>query len=419
MDALVIGLGSAGDVHPMVGLALALRRRGHGVRLVAAEVFRPLAECSGLAFIGLGTEKDYYDALRDPNLWDPYRAFPVVCRRLLLPLMRPLFEIIARERAAGPFVVVAPGTAFGARIANEALGVPLATAHLQPALIRSVYDPANYGFPDVIGHLPRPLRRFYLHAADRFLIDRILAPEVNGFRAELKLPPIRRLFEGWIHSPQLVLGFFPEWFAAPQPDWPPNVRLTGFPLYDESDSWEPPAEWAEFLEGGEPPVVFAAGSANVQAKEYFRISAEACRAGGWRGLLLTRYRELLPPRLPAGVRHFDYVPFSRVLPRAAALVHHGGIGTLAQALAAGIPQLIVPHAHDQPDNAVRVRRLGIGDMLLPKRYTVAAAGRMLSTLLRSDSIHRNCRRRACDLAAMNPLDEACGLIERLAGERES
>jgi rhamnosyltransferase subunit B len=419
MDALVIGLGSAGDVHPMIGLALALRRRGHGVRLAAAEVFRPLADRSGIDFLGIGEENDYYDALRDPHLWDPFRAFPVVCRRLLLPLMRPVYEIVARHRPGGAFAVVAPATAFGARIANEAHGIPLATAHLQPALIRSVYEPVNYGFPDIVGRLPRKLRRLYLHAADRLIIDRILAPEVNRFRAELGLPPVRRLFERWIHSPGLVLGFFPEWFAAPQPDWPANVYLTGFPLYDESDLREPPAALAQFLQTGEPPVVFAAGSANVQAREFFRVSADVCRASGRRGILLTQFRESLPPELPACVRHFEYLPFSRVLPRAAALVHHGGIGTVAQALAAGIPQLVVPNAHDQPDNAVRVRRLGVGDMLLPKDYTAAAAGRMLSRLLESDSVRRNCLLRARDMAAANPIESACALLERMACGRQS
>ncbi len=92
--------------------------------------------------------------------------------------------------------------------------------------------------------------------------------------------------------------------------------------------------------------MFTAGSAMTQGADFFRVSAEVCRRSHWSGILLTQFPEQLPATLPEGVCHFDYVPFSQVLPRAAAFVHHGGIGTVAQALAAGVRQLVVPLAHD-------------------------------------------------------------------------
>jgi rhamnosyltransferase subunit B len=415
MTVLLVALGSAGDVHPNVGLALALKRRGHRVVLVTSKVFAPLAQRAGIEMHGLGTEQEFYDALRDPDIWHPYRAFSVVARRLILPMMREVYQIIESSSGSGDTVVAAPATAFGARIAHEKLGVPLVSVHLQPTMLRSVYGPPVFGFPDILGHLPRSLRRVYLRAVDRHVIDPLLAPEVNAFRAELGLPPVRRFFEGWVHSPQLVLGLFPSWFAVPQPDWPPHVHLTGFPLYDESD-WRPPADGLiEFLEAGDPPIVFTAGSAHAFSAEFFRVSVEACRAGGWRGILLTQFHEQLPARLPDHVRSFDYLPFSTVLPRAAALVHHGGIGTTAQALAAGVPQMVVPFAHDQPDNAVRVHRLGVGDFLLPRRYQARAVVQNLKRLTGSATIGENCRRRARDLAENAPLDKACVLIERDSG----
>src|SRR5262249_23103027 len=150
----------------------------------------------------------------------------------------------------GRTIVVAPGTAFGARIAQEKLGVPLVTFHLQPAILRSVYDSPCYGFPDVIGRLPRWGRRAVAALVDKFLIDRMLAPEINAFRAELGLPPVRRIFY-WANSPQLVLGLFPDWFAAPQPDWPLNTRLTGFPRYDETNVRPCPPDVEGFLASGE------------------------------------------------------------------------------------------------------------------------------------------------------------------------
>ena len=413
MRVIVVALGSAGDVHPNVGLSLALASRGHNVMLVAASVFEPLARRVGLKFRGLGTEKDYHDSVRDPDLWHPTRALSVIARRLIIPSMREVYEIIARERQTGEIIVAASGLTFGARLAQERLQVPVASVHLQPAIFRSVVEPPVVTFPDVLGILPRALRPYFYRAADCFFIDPLLVRPVNDFRRELGLAPVRRLFDLWMHSPQLVIGLFPDWFAAPQPDWPPNVHLTGFPLYDESDAREIPAELSEFLASGPAPVVFAAGSANAQAREFFQVSADVCRRTGWRGILLSQFPEQLPVPLPEGVRHFNYVPFSQVLPRAAAFVHHGGIGTTAQALAAGVPQLVRPLAHDQPDNAERVRRLGAGDILRPNQYRTARVIECLGRLMQSPTVRVNCQRLKHVLSSSHALTHTCKLIEQL------
>ena len=413
LQVIIVGLGSAGDVHPNVGLALALRERGHRVLLIAASVFRPLAERTGLEFVGIGTDEEHYATLRDPDLWHPFRSFPVVARRLIVPSVRPVYETIQKRMEASRTVVAAPGLAFGARIAHEKLGVPLATVHLQPIMLRSAIAPGCFGFPDILRVLPRALRKLYYRAADRYLIDPLLAEETNAFRAELGLPPVRRFFDGWIHSPQLVIGLFPDWFAPPPPDWPPHVALTGFPLWDEGEVWEPSAEMEGFLAAGDAPIVFTAGSAMMHASDFFRVATEVCRMSGRRGLLLTKFPEQLPSLLPAEVRHFDYVPFSALLPRAAAFVHHGGIGTTAQALAAGVPQLVVPAAHDQPDNAVRIRSLGVGDFLTPKSFHTKNVLECLDRLA-APGVQENCRRRAQEIARQKPLESACRLIEDLA-----
>lgn len=413
MRILIIGLGSAGDVHPNVGLAIALRDRGHDATLVAPCVFEPVAERAGLRFVGIGTEKEFRAAIHDPELWDPWRSFQVVAKRLIIRWMRPVYEIIAEHRASGPVTVVAPSTSFGARIAREKLGVPLATAHLQPSLLRSAVAPSCYGFPDIIGLLPRFLRGPYMRLADSLIINPPLAPDLNRFRAELGLPPVRRPFDTWMHSPDLVIGLFPEWFAPPAPDWLPNVCLTSFPLYDESDTRDAPLELTGFLDAGDAPIVFTAGSAMTQARQFFHESVAACLAGGWRGILLSQFPDQLPAELPQSVRHFDYAPFSAILPRAKAFAHHGGIGTTAQAIAAGVPQLVVPFAHDQPDNAVRVKRLGVGDFLLPRRYRARAVAAKLEELTASDAIREQCRRRAADLENTGAVAETCNLIESL------
>jgi UDP:flavonoid glycosyltransferase YjiC (YdhE family) len=257
------------------------------------------------------------------------------------------------------------------------------------------------------------VKRLVYWLADRLAIDPVAAPATNAVRDELGLPPVRRLLGDWCHSPQRIVGLYPPWFAPPQPDWPPQLVLTGFPLFDERGLSEPPPELADFLAGGDAPVVFTAGSAMRQGHTFFREAAVACGLLKRRGLLLTRYPEQLPATLPDGVRHVSYVPFSQLLPHAAALVHHGGIGTTGQALAAGVPQLLMPMGHDQPDNAARVDRLGVGRSLPPRRFKAPTVARLLGELLGSAEVAARCREVAGKFDGANPLAETCRLIEGL------
>jgi UDP:flavonoid glycosyltransferase YjiC (YdhE family) len=189
-----------------------------------------------------------------------------------------------------------------------------------------------------------------------------------------------------MHSPQLNLCLFPDWFARPQPDWPPQTQLTGFVYYDrQGDGDDLPNTVNEFINAGSPPIIFTPGTAMKHANQFFLDCVEACGRLRRRGILLTGHPEQLPDELPADIRHFAYLPFSKVLPRTAALVHHGGIGTTAGAIAAGIPQVIRPMAHDQPDTAARVERLGIGVSLPPGKFNAASLAGKLDTLMTSRS----------------------------------
>src|SRR5947209_11251198 len=149
----------------------------------------------------------------------------------------------------------------------------------------------------------------------------------------------------------------------------------------------------------------------MHARDELAASAEACRLLGRRGLLVTKHPAQLPPTLPPGVIHVDYAPFSELLPRCAALVHHGGIGTTAQALAAGVPQLIVPFAHDQHDNAARVKRLGCGAELASRRYRPTAVAGKVGFLLSDSRIAASCRSVAARFEGQDALEETCDLIE--------
>src|SRR5579862_24803 len=412
MNVLLPTLGSAGDVHPAIELGMALQKRGHRATVVTNEFFGDQIRASGLEFIAMGTIREGEEIIADPRLWHPTKSFECVAERVILPNIARLYEIIREHRAAHT-VVAASGICLGARVAQEKLGVHLATVHLQPALFPSMVDAGHQGRIPMGPGVPRILKKALFWLMDTIWVERMLAPGLNAFRATLGLAPVHRIFRQYLHSPELVLGLFPDWFAPPQPDWPPNSHLTGFILHDAGAHYPVPDGVEEFFAAGPPPVVFTPGSAAATLTKFFRESVEACRIAGIRAMLVTNYPEQLPPDLPPGVRAFPYLPFSQILPRCSALVYHGGIGTLAQAIHAGIPHLVVPNGHDQPDNGARVERLGLGFSVCPERYKARRVARMLGELQTSPQIRQRCREFAGKIDQKAALERACSLIERL------
>jgi UDP:flavonoid glycosyltransferase YjiC (YdhE family) len=413
-DVLLMPVGSHGDVHPYVALGRTLQARGHQVTMITSAYFERMAARAGLPFIGLGTVEDYLACADHPDLWRPPRAFQVVAQMGILPWMRASYQMIAERYVPGRTVVVSSVLGFGARIAREKLGVPLLSLHLQPAVLFSSQSPPE--LPLTLGRpwFPTWGKRLLYWLGFRFLIDPAVGPATNAFRAELGLPPVSGFLRTWAHSPDGGVGLFPDWFCPPEKDWPPGVTLSSFPLFDEAGMTQANPEAEAFLSSGEPPIVFTPGSAMKQGHAFFSAAADACQRLGKRGMLLTRFTDHLPPRLPEGVRHFEYVPFSQVFRRAAAVVHHGGIGTLAQALAAGAPHLVMPMAHDQPDNASRLMRLGVGAALRPSAFRGPAVARELKKLLGSPRVAARCAGLARRLEGADPLGPVCERVERLA-----
>ncbi|WP_167086711.1 glycosyltransferase [Massilia frigida] len=163
-------------------------------------------------------------------------------------------------------------------------------------------------------------------------------------------------------------------------------------------------------------MAFTSGTANATSHVFYAASAEACRLSGKRGILITPHTAQLPAALPPGVAHADYVSFKALLPRVAAFVHHGGIGSTSQALAAGVPQLIQPMAFDQFDNASRALRLGVARCIAPKRYTASAVADQLKRLTADQALTARCKAVAAMTAASAGVGEACDLVEKvLAG----
>jgi rhamnosyltransferase subunit B len=412
MDILLMPVGSSGDVHPFAGLGLALQRRGHSVQLVTNGHFRPLAERVGLPFVEMGKAERYIEIQNDPDLWHPTRALKTIFGKYMPDLVRLQYDRIA-ELGKPDTVVLAGSLAMGARVAQEKHGVRLVTVHLQPSVLRSFVTPPMLGPIAFPRWLPRWAVRGSYNVLDRLLVDPIIGPAVRPLRTELGLPRVRGYFGAWWNSPLLVLALFPEWLA-PAPDYPAQMKFPGFPLYDERTDNVLPDDVRQFLDDGEPPVVATFGSGMRLGAPYFAAVADACRQLGRRGMLLTPFRGQIPERLPPNVRHFDYVPLGLLLPHAAALVHHGGIGTCAQGLSAGVPQVVMPLAHDQPDNARRLRLLGAGRTLMPKKFRGPALAQTLRELWRDPRTAPACADVAQRLKKDDAIGAACRHIESLS-----
>lgn len=410
MRILLFPLGSAGDVHPFVGIGLALKARGHDVVLSTSAYFDDMVRKAGLESAPIGTREDFARTLADPDLWHPSRAFATVIHKGVENTYQPVLETVRRLNKPGETVVVGATLSLGARTAAEAVGIPYVSVHLAPAIFYSTIKPPF--FPGMIwgSWVPRWFHRFQLWVG-RKATDRIALPGLNRFRAGLGLPPAREIIRDWWHAPKRTIGLFPEWFAPVQPDWPSQTKLTGFPLFDEKGQRETPPALLKFLDDGEPPILFTPGSAMAHGGDFFREAVRACTMLGRRGLLLSQFPETVPKDLPASIAHFEYAPFSEVMPRCAALVSHGGIGTCAQALRAGIPHLVQYMAHDQPDNAQRLIALGVGDGLAARKFKAAVVARKLAALLDSAEVKASCKAAAAKFNPQQWMQQTCELIE--------
>jgi rhamnosyltransferase subunit B len=328
-------------------------------------------------------------------MWDVGRIWALGMERVLAPAMRPTYELIRDRTRHDSWIVLARWAVFGARLAEEKLGIPLCTVYMSAEAL-NVCDPSSTA------------------SRSRGISgDDVFGPAINAYRDELGLRPVKQICESWLHSPRHGLGLFPDWFCTRQPCWPPQVTTTGFVTYD--DVLEPaPVEALEaFLQAGDPPIVFTPGTGMPRAGDFFRVSLAVCASLGMRAIFLTLHHAHLPPRLPPWALHANYIPMRDFLGRTAALVYPGGIGTCAQAIRVGVPQLLVPTAVDQFDNTLQIEALGLGVHVPMKEYEEELVTKKLTELLSAQSVRRTCSMYASRFAVGNSLEKTCNFIEGL------
>jgi len=402
-------LGSAGDILPLINLSQALSKRGFQTKLIASPVFQKLSSDSNVGFIPLGTDHQFNAMINNPDLWHPTRGFSVIVQHGILPFLRPLFEIICTFDPKDT-LVVSPLLLFGAHLAYEKYGVPFVTLQLQPSLLRSVFAPPVLGEFQIPGWLPPNLVNLYYKMLDRSFIDPVLAPSINAFRSDLGLPPIHRILDRYVFSPIRNICLFPDWFAPPQSDWPVHTSLTGF-IAPQRESEPISPELRAFLSEGDKPLVFTAGTAMRHSDEFFQTAFSVAQLLDKRAVLVSRQKLQVPEKLSKKVLYQAYADFSQLLPHASVFIYHGGIGSLAQATSAGVPQLIMPMSQDQPDNAVRIQRLGLGDFIKPNQFKAKPVAKKIENLLMNPEIQKNCQRYSAKINFDGNLEKTCLELE--------
>ena len=397
MTILIVCWGSYGDVYPYVGLALALKSLGYRPVLATAEFYRPLIESLGFELRPFGPQIDPNDRDIIARVLDPVRGADALIKELLMPSLRADYAAIDAAAHDAELIVTHPIT-FAAVVVAQARRLPWVSTVLAPTSFFSATDVPVLAPAPFLMHLGR-LGAWYGHLIARIArtSTRAWMEPVFALRRDVGLPPGEHpLFEGQF-SPTLTLALFSRVIGTPQPDWPPNVVVTGFVFYNGPE--ELPAELVEFLDAGPPPAVFTLGSSAVAvAGRFYEESIRAVERLGIRGVLLTGglQQQLPRGRMPSGILLVDRAPHQLLFPRASVVVHQGGAGTLAQALRAGKPMLVVPHAHDQPDNAWRVTRLGVARTVRPRAYQGRQVAREIERLLRDSTVAT----RASELSAV-------------------
>ncbi|MFM0499993.1 glycosyltransferase [Paraburkholderia caffeinilytica] len=412
---IITAIGSAGDVHPLLGIGAALAARGHEVVFCTHPPFAEAVSRQGFAFVPIGTAAEYEAAMANPALWHPRTSFRTLWA-VIAPTLRPHFDTLTALTDSDT-VLVGTLWAFSARLMQELYRVPFVSVQVSPSTLLSAHAPPTHPRLTIPRGLPLAVKKALLRLIERYALDKVCGPALNALRAELGLAPARRIFGEWLHSTDGVLCLFPDWFAQAQPDWPAPRCLSGFPLFNDTGVHATDPQLDAFLAAGERPVVFTAGSTLIDQARYADAVSAALMESGMRGILLTPDA----PQAEAPAAQADawtdaqgvllkrrYVPLQKLLPRCRALVHHGGIGTAALAYAAGIPQVVTPFAHDQFDNAQRVVASGCG-IRLDKPLQPQALARALRHLLGSPSIATQCGR-VQDRLASSP--EGCEAAAR-------
>lgn len=419
MRIVLSNIGTYGDINPLIAIALELRRRGHVPVMALPAVYAPKIAPLGLEFHAVRPDIDPTNSILVEMVYDVKHGTEHGLRNFLFPALRQTYTDLldaATKPVRADLLLLGELNYAGPVVAEEAK-IPWASYVLAPLSFFSAYDPPVLPpFPQLaradrlagMGQLMKRLAHF---------TTRKWPQPIYELRRELGLAKgANPLFDAK-HSPQLVLALFSRVLGVEQKDWPQNTLITGFCFYDaDAGNGGLPPHLEEFVAAGPPPVVFTLGSAAVLAAgDFYEVSAKAAMELGIRAVLLigTDPRNKLRQALPNSICVAEYAPYSKLFSRAALVVHQGGVGTTAQCLRAGRPMLIMPYSHDQPDNARRMQRLGVAQVIQKSGYKAVRVARTLRAMLDEPGFAQHAQLVAGWLRGEDGVKAACDALEEL------
>lgn len=411
---LLITVGTTGDIHPFMRIASALQSLGRKVSFITHSYYENVVRDAGLPFIGIGTDEEFLAVLRNPAIWDAKKGFSALLADYSTGIKQLLEAIHSASAQQPPVVITHPFAVPAAAIARERGVVKsVVAAYLAPSNLRTCHDPLNIGTLSVPRWVPMSWRRALWRFVEKGWIDPVAIAQLNAVRTPLGLPKVNSFLTHIAEAPDVSLTLFPSWFAPVAPDWPRPLIEGDFQLFETATQGGFSDELTAFLAAGENPLVFTPGTGNLHAADFFACAISAINQTGRRAIFLTRERSQIPAQLPESILWQPYVPLSALLPHAAALVHHGGIGTTAEALRCGTPQLITPFAWDQFDNAARIASLGAGLVIPARQLRPRKLARSLQNLYASETIRTQCTLLASRFSLPHKPVDLCREVERL------
>jgi len=413
-------IGTLGDIHPLIAIALELKRRGHVPVMALPQVFEPRVRPLGLEFHAVRPDIDPNNNILVEMVYDVKKGTERGLRDFLFPVLRQTYEDLldAATQPERADLMLLGELNYAGPLVAEMTGIPWASYVLAPLSFFSAFDPPVLPMYPRLARADRAVPGFgrVIKRLARFTSRKWPQP-IYDLRAELGLARGSNPLFDAKHSPSQVLALFSRVLGVEQKDWPDHALITGFCYYDaDAGNQALPAELEVFLAAGPPPVVFTLGSAAVLAAgRFYEFSAKAAMRLGVRAVLLIgsdpRNRPL--QALPESICVAEYAPYSALFPRASLVVHQGGVGTTAQCLRAGKPMLIMPYSHDQPDNARRMQRLKVARVLQKARYTPIRVARQLKFMLADSLLAQHAQSVSKQLSREDGVKTACDALEDL------
>ena len=394
-------------------------RRGHHVTIATTPYYRSRVEAVGIAFHPMRPDWDPTDSELIRQCDDLKKGPEVLYRKMLLPELKGTYTDLLSV-AGDADLLIAGELVYAAPLVAEKLRLRWVSVILSPFSFFSSFDPSVMVNAPALIHLRKAGPAMYRAGLNiGRLATRHWSNPVRDLRREQGLrPECDPVFRDKF-SPYLVLALFSHWLAEPQPDWPAHTSQPGFVYFaNPREDAGVSSMLSSFFASGTEPIVFTQGSTAVHSPgDFYKVSAAAARRLGRRAVLLGAKDDV---RVDSpDLLTLPYAPYAPLFPHAIVNVHQGGSGTTGEALRSGRPMLIVPYGWDQPDNAVRVERLGAGLHIPRSEYTVETATGALKAIMDTPSFSIRAAAVGKQMAEEDGLASACDAIEAVRGLNDS